>query len=219
MSHWTDTPVHVIDFEGSRATGIVEYGVVTLHRGQVTATATRICKAEAPVPDIEARVHGISTAEADAAAPFAQERAAFFALRESGALCAHNAHVETHLLKRYWPYPRLVPDLLQPGRQVADWGPWIDTLRVYELVFPMLDDHGVRALIQAFDLQAQLDIFAADYCPPKRRHYHCALYDALATALLLTHLGRLPGYEQLTLDWLLLTSAPGGNDGTQQELF
>jgi len=217
--HWTDTPIHVIDFEGSHASGVVEYGVVSLHKGTVTDVQTRICRPDAPPLEAELRVHGISAGEAGEMPPFSDERARFFALRESGVLCAHNAHVEMHLLKRAWPYPRLSPDFQNPGRRVADWGPWVDTLRVYELVFPALADHSVRALVESFDLQGQLDIFAEQYCPPRRRRYHCALYDALACALLLTRLGRLPGFEQLTLDWLLECSLPMGDEAAQQELF
>lgn len=219
MQHWTDVPIHVIDFEGSRSTGIVEYGVVTLHRGGIVRALTRICRPDAPVPGAEARVHGITEGFAADAEPFSGDRVLFFDLRESGAFCAHNAHVEKHLLKRYWPYPRLAPDFLNPGRRTADWGPWMDTLRLYELVFPMLPDHGVRGLVEAFGLQPQLDIHAGDHCPAGRRRYHCALYDALAAALLLTQLGRLPGYERLSLDWLLLTSQPPDEQASQQELF
>lgn len=219
MQHWTDTPIHVIDFEGSRATSVVEYGIVTLHRGGIARAQTRICRPSAPMPPAEERVHGISDDSAAGAAPFTDERTLFFSLRETGPLCAHNASVELHLLKQHWPYPRLSPDFLNPGRRLADWGPWIDTLRLYELVFPVLPDHSVRALIQVFGLQEQLDIHAESHCPPSRCRYHCALYDALAAALLLTHMGRLPGYEQLTLDWLLLNSQPDSGDAMQQELF
>ena len=35
------TPIHVIDFEGSRQSGIVEYGVVTLHGAEIVAAHTR----------------------------------------------------------------------------------------------------------------------------------------------------------------------------------
>jgi len=37
---WTEQPVFFIDFEGSLATGVLEYGVATLLGGRVTATRT-----------------------------------------------------------------------------------------------------------------------------------------------------------------------------------
>jgi DNA polymerase-3 subunit epsilon len=217
--HWTDTPIHVIDFEGSRSTGVLEYGVVTLLRGAVIGARTRICAPIGVIPEAESRIHGICAADASGAAPFSQERDMFMDLRQSGPLCAHNASFEKHLLKAVWPYPRLSPDFLNPGRSVADWGPWLDTLRLYELVFPMLSGHGLGLLLDSFGLRAQLDMIAADHCPPSRSRFHCALYDALGSALLLTQLGRLPGYENLSLEWLLASSQPQEAEAGQQELF
>jgi len=217
--HWTDSPIHVIDFEGSRATGVLEYGAVTIFRGKVLSTKTRICAPSGAIPEAETRIHGIGDSDTDGAAPFAAEQDFFMDMRESGPLCAHNAAFEKHLLKACWPYPRSSPDFLNPNRQVADWGPWVDTLRLYELVFPMLSEHGLGALLDAFGLCEQLDIISADYCPPKRKHFHCALYDALGSALLLTHLGRLPGYENLSLEWLLMHSQPASAQAEQKEMF
>jgi hypothetical protein len=60
-------------------------------------------------------------------------------------------------------------------------------------------------------------VLSTIHCPPSRRRAHCALYDALASSLLLL---RLEGEElllgHLTLEWLLSFSK--GYSG-QQELF
>jgi DNA polymerase III epsilon subunit-like protein len=218
-SHWTDTPIHVIDFEGSRASGVLEYGAVTIFRGGIVSTRTRLCAPLGAIPPEETRIHGIDADDTRGMAPFAAEQDFFMDLRLTGPLCAHNASFEKHLLKALWPYPRSSPDFLNPGRNVADWGPWIDTLRLYELVFPMLTEHGLGALLDAFGLKEQLEIIADDRCPSGRRRYHCALYDALGSAMLLTHLGRLPGYEDLPLEWLLIHSQPADDEAGQQELF
>lgn len=219
-AHWTDTPIHVIDFEGSLATGVLEYGAVTIHRGGIAATHTRLCAPRGTIPEMEARVHGIRNADAAGACPFRDEQDLFMDLRASGPLCAHNAGFEKHLIKDSWPYPRTSPDFLHPGRTRTDWGPFIDTLRLYELVFPTLPDHSLGALMDAFGLAPQLDAIAADHCPENRRHLHCALYDALGSAMLLTHMGRLPGYENLSLEWLLENSqSPDGDDPRQMDMF
>ena len=42
---WTEQPIFFVDFEGSRASGVLEYGVATLLGGQVVETATRLCAA------------------------------------------------------------------------------------------------------------------------------------------------------------------------------
>ena len=45
---WTAVPVHMIDFEGCTRSGIVEYGVVTLYGGVVTAGVGRVCAPSGP---------------------------------------------------------------------------------------------------------------------------------------------------------------------------
>jgi DNA polymerase-3 subunit epsilon len=62
-------------------------------------------------------------------------------------------------------------------------------------------------LIEIFDIQATLDAKAATICPVERRCYHCALYDALASALLLNRLTEEPTLEDASLRWLFLQSA------------
>src|SRR5579871_3747647 len=42
---WVEQPVFFIDFEGSHAAGILEYGVVTVLGGRVVETKTRLCRA------------------------------------------------------------------------------------------------------------------------------------------------------------------------------
>jgi DNA polymerase-3 subunit epsilon len=142
----------------------------------------------------------------------------FFSMRESGPICAHNATFERHLLKAAWPYPRKAPDFARPGRSCADWGPMLDTLRLYEALYPTLANHSLGALVELFGLRGRLDALAAAHCPPERRTWHCALFDALGSALLLIHAGELPGFEGMSLEWLLEHSQSGG-EAAQGELF
>ena len=55
-----NTTIHVIDFEGSRASGIIEYGLVTLLGQSIESTATRICSPSGPLSDTDISTHGIS---------------------------------------------------------------------------------------------------------------------------------------------------------------
>jgi hypothetical protein len=67
-----------------------------------------------------------------------------------------------------------------------------------------------------------LDELGTQYCPPGRRRYHAALYDALAGALLLRTLAKDPQVAQLTTMQLLALSTLDGTrrDALQQrELF
>jgi DNA polymerase III epsilon subunit-like protein len=205
---WTNVPIHFIDFEGSIASGILEYGVVTLHGGLVVETETRVCRATGKVRTEDEAVHGLSAKAVEKAAPFADEFARFATLRASGPLAAHYAHAENSLIKSVWPYPRVSPDFARMDRGVslADWGPWIDTGRIYAELFTQLGTGKLADLIGIFEMQGELDTLAKEHCPKARRHYHAALYDALASALLLLSLGRRPEFSRMTVPWLLQMS-------------
>ena len=205
--HWADTPIHFIDFEGNRTSGILEFGVVTLHGGEIAATRTRLCAAIGRVTPEDMAVHGIDAASVAAEAPFSTEWEFFAALREGGPLAAHFAQAENHLLKSVWPYPRHAPDFARGQGTSSQWGPWIDTGRLYPQLFPaLLGEAKLERLVAAANLQAELDVVAAQHCPVARRHYHAALYDALAGALLLRALLSRAEFAQATIAWLLQMS-------------
>jgi DNA polymerase-3 subunit epsilon len=202
-----DTPIHVIDFEGSRQSGVVEYGYVTLENGKIIDSQTRICAPVGTITDLDRGQHGISEDRASSEALFEAEWSLFARLRQSGAFCAHNASVEDGFLRAVWSYPRVSPDFAEPGQTTATWAPWLDTLHIYRCVYPQLKTHKLQALIEIFDLQATLDVQAVVICPSERRYYHCALYDALASALLLRRLTEEPTLKDASLRWLFLQSA------------
>ncbi|MBP3359116.1 MAG: hypothetical protein J6K91_09415, partial [Opitutales bacterium] len=58
---------------------------------------------------------------------------------------------------------------------------------------------------------------AEKFCPTKRRKWHCALYDALACALLIIYICKQDGFEDVSLEWLAKYS--GLNQDNQQSLF
>jgi DNA polymerase-3 subunit epsilon len=216
--HWADTPIHFIDFEGNSTSGIVEFGVVTLQGGEITETRTRLCSAIGRVKAEDTAIHGLGENDLRLAKPFREEWEYFATLREGGPLAAHFAHAENHLLKSVWAYPRTAPDFARPGRTVTEWGPWIDTGRLYPQFFPQFGDGKLEQLVAACGLQAELDARAATHCPVSRRNYHAALYDALAGALLLQTFLRRGEFAAATLPWLLQMSTIDGEkrDALQQ---
>jgi len=219
---WTEQPIFFVDFEGSRVSGVLEYGVVTLLGDQVLEACTRLCGATGRVRPEDVEVHGLREETLAGLPPFADDWELFASWRERGPLAAHYAGVENGLLKSVWPYPRNSPDFARPGERLIDWGPWIDTARLYAQFYPRLDSGRLEVLVQACGLQGELDALAARFCPPERRRYHAALYDALAGALLLAALAREPQLASLTTMQLLALSTLDGakRDAlTQRELF
>jgi DNA polymerase-3 subunit epsilon len=219
---WTEQPIFFVDFEGSRASGILEFGVVEVVGGKIAGVRTRLCRATGRVREEDAAVHGLREAALAQHAPFADEWNYFSSLRELGPLAAHYAGVENALLKSVWPYPRSVPDFARAGARVVDWGPWVDTARLYAQFYPRLDSGKLESIVAAAGLQPELELLAAEHCPPARRRYHAALYDALAGALLLSSLARDPKLAALTTMQLLAFSTFDGEkrDALQQrELF
>ena len=219
---WTEQPVHFIDFEGGIGSGVLEYGVATLLGGRVTAVRTRLCSPTGRIRPEDTAIHGLTEGALARYEPFSSEWSLFAEYRENGPLAAHFAGAENSLLRATWAYPRNSPDFARPGDRVIDWGPWIDSARVYAQLYPRLESVRLEAVVVACGLQAELDALALVHCPPGRRRYHSALYDALAGALLLGSLSRVPQLSSLTLTQLIALSTldPKKRDVIiQRELF
>jgi DNA polymerase-3 subunit epsilon len=209
---WFAATLHVLDFEGGRRSGIIEYGAVTLARGVVSATHTRLCAPFGSIDPAESAVHGIREADTQNLPPFSADHSLFASLRRAGPLAAHHAPVERSLLRRVWPVPPAAPDFSAPepdaAPRVSDWGPWIDTRRLYERLYPNRPNYQLMDLIRDFSLEDELRALAASHCPERRCRPHCALYDALAAAQLLVNLSRQQSLSTASLPWLLAQSAP-----------
>lgn len=219
---WTEQPIFFVDFEGSRTSGILEYGVVEVIGGRIGTVHTRLCQATGRVRAEDAAVHGLREEALAGHAPFADEWEFFAGLRERGPLAAHYAGVENALLKSVWAYPRNSPDFARPGERVIEWGPWIDSARLYAQLYPQIDTGRLDGVVAACGLQAELETLAAVHCPADRRQYHAALYDALAGAVLLTSLAREPRIAELSVMQLLALSTLDGDKRAalqQGELF
>ena len=220
---WPDQLIHFIDFEGSSSSGIVEYGVVSLLGAEIVAARGRVCRPVGRVRPEDRAVHGLDAEGLAGAAPFAEEFELFAGLRAEGAFAAHFANAENTWLKGAWPYGRSAPDWGRTdGGLTAEWGPWIDTGRL----FPQLRGDGwptrLADLVRAEGEQENLDRLAERHCEAARRRYHAALYDALAGALLLIKVARAGGWGDKSLRWLVEQSTldPARRENLRQgELF
>jgi DNA polymerase-3 subunit epsilon len=216
---WTEQAIFFLDFEGNRASGVLEYGVVTLLGGRIAGARGRLCGATGRVRPEDTAVHGLRAEMVATQPPLSDDWDYFAGLRERGPLAAHYAGVENGLLKSVWPFPRSSPDFAQAGRTVVDWGPWVDSARIYAQLRPDLASGKLETLVAGGGLQAELDALAADHCPAGRRGYHAALYDALAGALLLAALARDPRWADCTVRQLLALSTldPQKRDALTQD--
>lgn len=203
---WTEQRIYFLDFEGNQVSGVLEYGVAEVEGGRIVGAHGRLCRPTGRIRDEDSALHGLDAARLAAFQPFADEWERFAGWRERGPLAAHYAGTENALLKSVWPYPRQSPDFARPGESLVDWGPWIDTARLYAQLYPELSTGRLQALIAACGLQEELDALASTHCPAGRRNYHAALYDALAGALLLTSLARDPRLAELSVMQLLALS-------------
>lgn len=208
--YWAEQIIHFIDFEGSVASGVLEYGVVTLRGSDILETHTRLCRATGKVRAEDVAVHGLDAETVARHAPFAEDFELFARLRESGPLAAHFANAENTLIKSAWPYPRTSPDFARPGGRVTEWGAWLDTGRLYPQLYPELASAKLADVVGVFGLQERLEVLAAACCPAGRRRYHAALYDALAGALLLARLAGEPALAGQSLNWFLAMSTLDG---------
>ena len=201
--HWNSKQIHVLDFEGTRRSGVIEFGVVSLIEGTLASVHTGMCKPRQSLATEDVRIHGIFNEMIDGEEPFESSWNLFTKLRASGTLAAHHASVEDNLLKLTWAYPRFSQNSTGFG-----WGPWIDTCRIYSTLYKGLASYSLGSLIETFALEDILTEWSISHCPPTRRKAHCALYDALASALLLLRLNDMPELDKVPLGWLTEISAP-----------
>lgn len=204
--HWAETPIHVIDFEGTPTSGVVEYGIASIHYSEIVATHTDLCEPTGELSLAESHQHGLFLSDLIATKPFEESLPLFTSIRKTGPLCAHNAAYEDKLITQTWPYTSDCTNYIDPSQTSNNWGPWIDTCQLYRYLFPSQPNHKLINLIHRFNLEENLAELSKKHCPKNRRKHHCALYDALASALLLLHLGTLKELRQAPLQWFILNS-------------
>src|ERR1700733_4297087 len=99
---WTEQTIYFLDFEGSRSSGVVEYGMAALQGGRVTEARTRLCRPTGPVPPADVAVHGLRPELTAGAAALAEDWELFAEWRGRGPFAAHYARGGKSLLKGVW---------------------------------------------------------------------------------------------------------------------
>lgn len=177
----------MLDFEGNREFGVVEFGVVTLTNMRISSCVEIGCRSKSETFISRGfRQHSRLNNDFDGRSEFGEHVSKFVSLRRSGIFCAHSSQTEKLLLRSYLPTPGMVSKFYADGL-TSSWGPWIDTKLLYRRCFMNMDDYSLMALIDDMGLRQSLDEISAKYCLVHKCKPHNALYDALAAALLLTN--------------------------------
>ena len=90
---WQSQSIHCLDFEGSRASGILEYGLVTILDGDVVTLETRLCQGTGAIPEMESATHQIRIEDVISAEPLSSDWELFRDIRNAGPFAAHHAGV------------------------------------------------------------------------------------------------------------------------------
>jgi len=112
------------------------------------------------------KVHGIGTADLADAPPLLALWPELKRRLAGAAVVAHGKGTEKRFLRAF------------PGH---GFGPWVDTLLVARAAWPELPDHSLGALCEARGLSATVRNLVAG------RNWHDALFDAVASLVLLAH--------------------------------
>lgn len=201
--------IHVIDFEGNRTHGILEYGLVTLKNLMITEISMASCCKNSSNPTACFGEHSrFPSNEKDK--NFRHYLPFFIKKRSEGLFCAHGSSLEDRLLRQYCLTPGAIgslpkqrtskniqkflfqkniisecsiPTITEFPKSIS-WGPWIDTYKIYRKYYPAAECYEVAELIRHFGLEKKLMNLAKKYFA-KALTFHRAPYDALATSLLL----------------------------------
>jgi len=175
----------VVDFEGTPTSGVIEFGIARWEGGRVEEVFTDRCRPTGPVRWADSRTHGLRGTDLKDRRPFDNYFDEFLRRRRDGLFAAHHCSVEARLLRHHWPLVPEVPDPHRPGVGCHQWGPFVDTLKVVRTTHPTLSSWDLQSVVEAFQLGEEIEALAGEMVPAGRRKWHCAPYDALATALVL----------------------------------
>jgi DNA polymerase-3 subunit epsilon len=135
-----------------------------------------------PVTWQASQVHGITTSDLRGAPTFVSLWPEVRQRLGNRVVVAHGAGTEKRFLRAF---------------PLHGFGPWLDTLTLARRFWPGVRDYSLETLIAAGGLQASLD--AA--CPGRR--FHDALYDAVASLLVLRHVVQEAGLSAVPMgQWL-----------------
>lgn len=177
-----------IDFESAGAirggTDVpVQVGLATWSaRGRHGGTFVSYLASPVPITWSARKVHGIRDEDLAGSPTLLALWPELKSRLAGAAVVAHGKGTEKRFLRAF------------PGH---GFGPWVDTLLLARAAWPELPEHSLSALCDARGLSD-----AVQSMLPGRR-WHDALYDAVASLVLLEDVVRTCGLSDKPLDWLL----------------
>ena len=93
-------------------------------------------------------------------------------------IISHNIQTEKNLLKMYLPFP---PKKNRFGE--FEWGPWLDTRKVYSFLYPNIKNYELTNLTELF-IKNESVLLTEKYCKARKAKQHHALFDAICAFLL-----------------------------------
>lgn len=178
-----EIPIFAIDFEGSKKIGIVEFGAVGILKGEIFFAKEALCAPEKDIDLKTQKITGITNELASKNPPFEAHCGLFAQMRTQGIFAAHSFHTEDSLLRHYFPCPCRVKNFFT-NKDTLSWGPWLDS-RLLARKLISAPSEKLSEVISALNLADELNFYAQKICSPARNKWHCALFDALASALII----------------------------------
>lgn len=193
VTDWTSLNFVVVDVEGNgqQPPDLVELAAVPIVGGIVGEPMSWLVKPAQPIKFFATKIHGLTNADVADCPMFEEIKGQVLHALDAPALVAHNAHVDTDVLRRElgeWDEPEV-----------------FDTLKLARRLMPGQASYKLGALVDAFTLAAGL---------PEGLSPHRATYDALVAARLFVLLAAKAGsLEELR------GQAPGGGEDEPASLF
>ncbi len=183
------TTFAAVDFESAGAakgkTDVpvqIGMGMWSIQKGHHNAFVSFI-RADRPITWAAQKVHGITTADLADAPPFMMLWPKIKAtLGGDHVVVAHGYGTEKRYLRAF---------------PAHGFGPWIDTLLLARAAWPELSSHKLGNLCEHFQLTSKVSQLVPD------KTWHDALYDAIASLVLLEHLIAQFNLEESSIDLLL----------------
>jgi DNA polymerase III alpha subunit (gram-positive type) len=97
---------------------------------------------------------------------------------------AHNCMIDKNIITKYAPYKNNLAEKLTG----VEWGPWIDTLKIYKALYPNLKNYTLSYLKSIFSLEGNVQELSRRLCKRTAVKQHESMYDCIVTYLLLHRL-------------------------------